>query len=347
MSADSLGERVDLLVVGGGPTGISIAAEAARAGLSALIVEKGPLLCSLLDFPRDMVFFTTRERLEIADVPFAIPDPKPTRRQAVSYYHGVARRYDLALALHERVERIEPTEDGFLVSGFGSDGRRRRAARAVAVATGYYDHPNHLGVEGEELPWVHHRFDEPLRHFDETVLVVGGGNSAVEAAMELWRSGARVTLVHRGEAVKPSVKYWLKPDFENRVEEGTIAARFGTVVSTFRRDGRVALEGEDGAAEIGVDAAYVLIGYEPDMTLLIRAGVAVDAETLVPAVDRASCESNVSGLYVAGTLQAGRDTNRIFIENSRDHSTRIVAHLAARLRARAERSDESSGAGQV
>ncbi|MDX1644162.1 MAG: YpdA family putative bacillithiol disulfide reductase [Thermoanaerobaculia bacterium] len=335
MSADSPDESVDLLIVGGGPTGISIAAEATRAGVDALIVEKGPLLASLLDFPRDMVFFTTRERLEIADVPFAIPDPKPTRRQAVSYYHGVARRYELALALHERVERIEPTEGGFLVTGVGSDGRRLRRAHAVAMATGYYDNPNRLGVDGEELPWVAHRFDEPLRHFDETVLVVGGGNSAVEAAMELWRSGARVTLVHRGEAVRPSVKYWLRPDFENRVEEGSIAARYGTVVTAFRPDGRIELEGEDGHMEMEVDAAYVLIGYQPDMTLLSRAGVAVDAESLVPEVDQTTCESNVPGLYVAGTLQAGRDTNRIFIENSRDHSSRIVNHLAARLRARA------------
>lgn len=332
MSSDGTSAAVDLLIVGGGPTGISIGAEATLAGLDSLVVEKGPLLSSLLEFPRDMVFFTTRDRLEIAGVPFPIPDPKPTRRQAVAYYQAVARRFDLELALHERVEGIERRDDDFAVQTVNASGRRRRSATAVAVATGYFDHPNRLGVAGEELPWVHHRFEEPYRHFSETVVVVGGGNSAVEAAMELWRAGARVTLVHRRDSVEPSVKYWLKPDFENRVAEGSIAARFGRVVRAFEPQGWVAL---DDGESLPADAAYVLIGYEPDMELLRAAGVEIDEETLVPAVDRTSCESNVPGLYVAGTLQAGRDTNRIFIENSRDHSRRIVEHLTSRLAGRA------------
>ena len=325
------GPPVDLLVVGAGPTGISIGAEARRETLRPLLVDKGPLLAHLLEFPRDMVFFTTRERLEIAGIPFSIPEPKPTRRQAIAYYHSVARAYELPLALHQRVVGIDRHDSDFLVTTRGVRGERRYAARAVALATGYFDGPRRLGVPGEDLSHVRHRFVEPYAHFGESVVVVGGGNSAVEAAMELWRGGARVTLLARGPTVKPSVKYWLRPDFENRVAEGSIAARYETVV-TGLADGGVRARGPEGDTELVADAVYVLIGYEPDVELQRRAGIEVDPLTLVPTFDAESCEANVPGVYIAGTLQAGRDTHRIFIENSRDHSRRIVEHLKARLR---------------
>ncbi len=323
---------LDLLVVGGGPTGIAVAAEAKRRGLDALIVERGGLTQSLLDFPVDMTFFTTRDLLEIADVPFTIAEDKPSRRQALRYYRAVAARYQLAVALHEEVTAIEATSEGFAVAtrslreaGPGAPPSTRRA-RHVAVATGYFDNPRHLGVVGENAPWVRHRYREPYPHFGEHVAVIGGGNSAAEAALDLWRNGARVTLVHRGGALKPTVKYWLKPDVENRLTEGSIAGRFDTVVRAFD-DHQLVLAGPAGEERLAVDAAYVLIGYEPTFDLLRRAGVEVDARTLVPRVDAATCESNVPGLYVAGTLQAGRDTGRIFIENSRDHALRIVASV--------------------
>jgi len=321
---------VDLLVVGGGPTAIAIGAEAIKAGLSVKLIEKGALLASLLDFPTDMVFFTTRDLLEIAGIPFTIPESKPTRRQAIAYYHSVARTFAIPLALHQRVESIEGAVGGFTISARSGDETEIHQGRAVAVATGFFDGPRHLGTPGEDFDWVHHRYREPYRHFGERVVVVGGGNSAVEAALDLWRSGAGVTLVHRGSELKPSVKYWLKPDIENRIREGAIEAHLDTRVASFGTH-IVEVTQNGQRLDLPADAAYVLIGYEPDVSLHRAAGVELDSETLVPVFDPDSCESNVAGLYIAGTLQAGRDTNRIFIENSRVHSVRIVQHLVRQL----------------
>ena len=211
----------------------------------------------------------------------------------------------------------------------GKESRRRRS-RAVALATGYFHRPRRLGLPGEDAAWVHCRYREPYRHFGERVVVVGGGNSAAEAALDLWRNGARVTVVHRGASIKETVKYWLKPDFENRVAAGSIAAHFRSRVLRFAADG-VEIEGPEGRQLLPADAAYVLIGYTPDWELEERCGIEVDPQTLIPSFDPESCESNVPGLYVAGTLQAGARTDKIFIENSRGHGRRIVRHLQERL----------------
>lgn len=324
-------EQLDLLVVGAGPTGIAIGAEARHAGLSALLVDRGPLVASLVDYPSEMLFFTTRERLEIAGIPFTIPEEKPNRRQAIAYYQAVAARFGLAVSLQEEIVSIEPLADGgFRVRGHGRQGKTERSARAVAIATGYYSWPKRLGVPGEELEWVRSRYREPWRHFGESVVVVGGGNSAVEAALDLWRHGARVTIVHRGAELKPTIKYWVKPDVENRIEEGSIAALLRARVVAFE-PGAVRIERGGEELRVPADAAYVLIGYRPEVELSRSAGVRVDDESLVPEFDPATCETNVPGLYVAGTIQAGRETNRIFIENSRDHGERIVRHLRKRL----------------
>ncbi|MGD2114571.1 MAG: NAD(P)-binding domain-containing protein [Acidobacteriota bacterium] len=348
---------LDLLVVGAGPTGIAVGAAAVRRGLKTLLVDQGPLCASLQAYPTDLVFFTTRERLEIADVPFTIPDVKPNRRQALVYYREVVKRHGVPLALYEPVERVEtlaePDGDGarFVVhtrpdSG-GADGERTHRARAVALATGYFWNPKRLGVDGEDLPWVHSRYVEPFPHFGQRVVIVGGGNSAAKTALDLWRNDARVTLVHRRAELKPSVKYWIRPDIDNRIAEGSIDARFDSRVTAFRDgDGEsprgVEIEGPTGSTGspgstgrtfIPADAVYVLIGYLPDVDLQRRAGVEVDPESFIPAFDPETCESNVPGLYIAGTLQAGRFTNRLFIENSRDHGKRIVGHLAAHLEA--------------
>ncbi len=334
---------VDLLVVGAGPTGIGLGAEASRAGLSTLLVDRGPLVASLVDYPAEMLFFTTRERLEIAGVPFAIPDDKPNRRQAVAYYQAVAAKYELPLALHEDVESIRPTAGGFIVSSRGRSGSIERQARAVAVATGYFCNPLPLGVPGEELPFVHRRYREALGHFGESVVVVGGGNSGAEAALDLYRHGARVTLVHHGPALKETVKYWVKPDLENRIAEGAIRALLGSEIVSFAPGAvrvRTASADSAGAAtpesarieELAAGAVYLLIGYAPETGILEAAGVRVDPASGAPEFDPGSCETRVPGLYVAGTIQAGRETHRIFIENSRDHGVRIAAHLAARLR---------------
>jgi bacillithiol disulfide reductase len=205
-------------------------------------------------------------------------------------------------------------------------------ARAVALATGYFGNPRRLGVPGEDLPWVTSRYHEAYPHFGQDVVVVGAGNTAAEAALDMWRNGVRVSLVHRGPHVRPGVKYWLKPDIENRIQEGSIPARFNTVVRAFRDGEGVEVEGPAGVEILPARTAYVLIGYTPEVDFERRCGVAIDPQSLIPAHDPATCESNVPGLYVAGTLQAGRATDKIFIENSRDHGPKIVEHLLKRLR---------------
>jgi len=323
---------VDLLVVGAGPTGIGLGAEAVRAGLTTLLIDRGPLVASLVDYPAEMLFFTTRERLEIGGVPFAIPEDKPNRRQAVAYYQAVAAKYQLPLALHENVEEIRPEGGTFTVSSRGRSGRVERQARAVAVASGYFCNPVRLGVPGEDLSWVRSRYREALSHFGDSVVVIGGGNSGVEAALDLYRHGARVTLVHHGPALKETVKYWIKPDIENRIAAGEIRAVLGATVVGFA-DGavRVRTQASSEVEAIPAGAAYVLIGYAPETALLERAGVVVEGATGAPRFDPESFETSVPGLYVAGTIQAGRETHRIFIENSRDHGVRIAGHLALRL----------------
>jgi thioredoxin reductase (NADPH) len=338
-------ELLDLLVVGAGPTGIAIGAEARQAGLTVLLVDRGPLTAAIQAYPTFLEFFTTRDRLEIAGVPFAIPEAKPTRRQALVYYRSVVERYAIPLALHENVQAIERRGDEFLVrsmpcvpsggaggpGGPGDPGEHRlRRARAVALATGYFDGWKRLGVPGESHPWVHHRYVEPYPFFDRDVVIVGAGNTAAEAAVDLWRNGARVTLVHRRDQVKSGVKYWLKPDVENRIAEGSIRARFRSAVRAFGREA-VEIVTPEGEESLPAQAAFVLIGYLPDADLQRRSGIDVDAETLVPAFDPETCETNVPGLYVAGTIQAGRNIDRIFIENSREHGPKIVRHLRLRL----------------
>jgi thioredoxin reductase (NADPH) len=325
-------------VVGAGPTGIAIGAECRRTGLSVLLVDRGPLTAAIQAYPTFLEFFTTRDRLEIADVPFAIPEAKPTRRQALVYYRSVVERYGIPLALHEDVQRIERRGDEFVLHtegriAAGADGAPRvRRARAVAIATGYFDGWKQLGVPGEDQPWVHHRYVEPYPYFDRDVVIVGAGNTAAEAAVDLWRNGARVTLVHRREQLKAGVKYWLKPDVENRIAEGSIRARFRSVVRAFGPES-VEIVTPEGEESLPAQAAFVLVGYVPDAGFQRRAGIEVDPETLVPSFDPETCETNVPGLYVAGTIQAGRNIDRIFIENSREHGPKIVGHLSRRLAA--------------
>jgi thioredoxin reductase (NADPH) len=324
------GTPLDLLVIGAGPTGLAVGAAALRAGFEVLVLDRGGLCEGIRGYPTDLVFFTTRERLEIAGVPFAIPDAKPTRRQALAYYREVARQRRIPLALHEDVVDVARHDGGFEVTSRHGGHEHRRRAGAVALAAGYFGRPVRLGVPGEEQPWVHSRYLEPYGHFADPVVVVGGGNSAAEAALELYRWGADVTVVHRGAELRPGVKYWLKPDLENRIAEGSIRARLRTTVDSFG-DRKVRLRGPEGQEEtLRAEAAYVLLGYLPELELARRVGVAIDPDTLAPRCDPETGESDVPGFYVAGTLQAGRFTNRIFIENSRDHGPRIAAHLARR-----------------
>ena len=321
-----------VLIVGAGPAGLAVAIAASEAGLDYEVVEKGVLVNSIYHFPRNMVFFTTADLLEIGGLPFVTPYEKPTQAEGLKYYRRVAETYDLRVAMDETVTAIRPDGEAgspFTVDSVGKDEPRSRAARHVVVATGYYDHPNLLGVPGEDLPHVFHYYREPHAYYRRKVVVVGGKNSAAIVALELYRSGATVTLVHRGAELGASVKYWIRPDIDNRIKEGAIAARFDTRVVEIRPDA-VIVEGPEGRDEIEAEAVFLLTGYHPDCALLAGAGVRVDAATLVPEHDPRTLETNVPGLYLAGAVVSGRETGRIFIENGRFHGQAIVESIRSR-----------------
>ncbi|MBM3790546.1 MAG: YpdA family putative bacillithiol disulfide reductase, partial [Acidobacteria bacterium] len=282
-------------------------------------------------YPRDMVFFTTPDLLEIGGLPFTTPYEKPTRMEALRYYRRVVDTLDLAVQLHERVEAIDRKgASSFTVRTRRGDGSEQvYESRFVVVATGYFDNPNRLGIPGEDLPHVSHFYTEAHPYFRKQVVVVGGKNSAAEAALDLFRSGARVTLVHRRAELGSSIKYWVRPDIENRIREGSIAARFDTRVVAIGPSSAMVDSG-GGREEIPADAVLLLTGFHPDVELLRRAGVRVDEETLAPEHDPETFETNVPGLFLAGSVAAGKETNRIFIENGRFHGQAIVRAIGGR-----------------
>jgi thioredoxin reductase (NADPH) len=293
------------------------------------VLEKGCLVNSIFHFPRNMTFFTTPELLEIGGLPFVTPYEKPTQWEALRYYRRVADSFALRLELGAAVLGIEPRGGAFAVRVRAATTETVWEARNVAVATGYYDNPNRLGVPGEDLPHVYHYYDEPHAYYRRRVVVVGGKNSAAIAALELHRAGAAVTLVHRRERLAESIKYWIRPDIENRVKDGAIAARFDTRVVEIRT-ASVVLESGSARDEIAADAVFLMTGYHPDATLLTGAGVRVDPDTLTPEHDPETLETRVSGLFVAGAVASGNRTSRIFIENGRFHGEAIARRILAR-----------------
>jgi thioredoxin reductase (NADPH) len=323
----------DLLVVGAGPSGLAAAIAAKRHGLDYQVLEQGVLVNSIYRFPPQMVFFTTPELLEIGGLPFVSPYDKPTRPEALRYYRKVVDTFDLQISYDDRVTAIEcETPGSLVVESVSSKGvRRMREACNVVMAIGYYDHPVMLGIPGEELPHVSHFYQDPHVHYRQRVVIVGGGNSAAEAALELFRAGASVTLVHRHAALKSTIKYWVRPDVENRIKEGSIAARFEAQLAEIR-SGSVVVRSGAGDEEIPADAVYLLTGYRADADLMCRAGVRLD-ERQAPVHDPATFETNVPGLFVAGGAIAGVDTGTIFIENGRFHGEKIIEVIAARRRA--------------
>jgi thioredoxin reductase (NADPH) len=368
----------DLIIVGAGPSGLSAAIAARQRGIDYQVLEQGVLVNSIFRFPPQMVFFTTPELLEIGGLPFVSPYDKPTRAEALIYYRKVVDKYDLQISLDETVLSVSPEveadvqppntlstpsplrsieeEDSALSASSAANlpkrfaletrtsrgVRRVRHARHVLFAIGYYDHPVRLGVPGEDLPHVRHYYGEPHPYYRQRVVIVGGGNSAAEAALEMYRAGAHVTLVHRASELKSTIKYWVRPDIENRIKEGSVAARFNTCVAEIRPTSVVVRTGEAGRAggageagraggdeEIAADAVFLLTGYRADADLLRRAGVELN-ERDAPVYNPETFETNVPGLFIAGGAIAGVDTGTIFIENGRFHGERIVETIAGR-----------------
>ena len=315
--------RYDIIIIGAGPAGLATAIEAQRAGLTHLVIDKGGIVNGIQHYQRDMFFFSTPELLEIGNIPFVIPTVRPTSLDCVNYYRNVAEHFKLECRFHEAVLSSEYHDTQFLVKT--SKGAEYRS-RYLVVATGYYDTPNPLNVPGENLPHVTHYYSNPLPYYQQDVLIVGGKNSAVEAALDLWRHGANVTVVHRSEKLSNNVKYWILPDFENRVTAGSIKLHLKTEVMEFQ-PGCTIVKTNGSRSEIKTDFAFVLIGYRPNVTFLQKLGITIDPESLAPVHHPETMESNIDNLFVAGGMVGGKFNNKVFIENGREHGKKIVAAI--------------------
>ncbi len=325
------GSRNDVLVVGAGPTGMACAIEAQKAGFKALIVDKGCLVNSIYHYPSNMVFFTTSELLEIGDIPFTTTSAKPNRLEALEYYRRVAAHYHLDIRQYEWVKTITGEDNEFRVATTDrQDAIHDYRARKIVLATGYYDLANELNIPGEDLGKVFHYYRDSHPYYDTDVIVIGGKNSAAEAALDLWRHGARVTLVHRDAQMHSHVKYWVRPDIENRIKAGEIPAHFNSTVQEINADCAV-LRTPSGPLRLKNDFVFALTGYHPDYDFLRSVGIELSPEQLRPVCDPETLESNIRGIYVAGVIVAGSRTSEIFIENGRFHGKLIAADLSQKL----------------
>jgi thioredoxin reductase (NADPH) len=324
-------EPSPVAIVGAGPTGIACAAELQRRGIGAVCFDRGGILDTIYRFPEEMRWFSTRDLLDIAGVPFASPDAHPTRLETLAYYRGVAERFGVRVVAETRVDRVAPRPAGGLAVEAESRGRVLAFdAPAAILATGFFGNPRRLEVPGEELPHVHSRYVSGYPFHGRDVVVVGAKNSASEAALDLYRHGARVTLVVRGPDISERVKYWIRPDLLNRIAAGAIRALFSTRVVAITPDA-VRVSGPGGERDLPADAVFPLIGYRPDFALLERCGVRLEGAQRVPAHDPETLESNVADLYLAGAILAGEEIGRIFIENGRHHAATIAGAIARRL----------------
>lgn len=316
---------IDLAVVGAGPCGLAVGAAARQEGVRAVLFDRGPVCSALVGYPPYMSFFSTAEKLEIEGVPFTSLSPNPTRREALSYFRGIARYFDLDVRQYHTVESIQLENGGFRLVTEAAHGEEEWRARAVVIATGGFHEPNFLSVPGEGLSKVSHYYREAHPFWKQDVVVVGGGNSAVEASLELFRVGASVTLVHFGSELDPGVKPWLLPDIRNRFSAGEVKVLWRHRVVEIRSDSVVLRSEVDGAAHtIKNDWVLALTGWKPDHRLLQSLGVPIEEESGVPDHDTETMETRVPGVFVAGVLAAGYDANRIFIENGRMHGRQIV-----------------------
>jgi thioredoxin reductase (NADPH) len=320
-------ETYDIICIGAGPTGLATALEARRKGMRPLVIDKASLCNSIYHYPVNMVFFTTPELLEIGDLPLVCAAEKPTRVEALKYYRRAAEHYELELRLFERVLRVDGHDGDFTVLTKTEGGAEEKYhGKKIAVATGYYDLPNELGVPGENLPHVSHYYTEPYEFWNQDVVVIGGKNSAAEAALDLYRNGARVTLVHRGKDLGATIKYWVRPDIENRIKAGQIQALFEARVEDFTAD-EVIVEHRRFRKSLPARQVFALTGYHPDFRFIESLGVRLDPESRKPALDPNTLESNVPGVHLAGVVIGGRHTGEIFIENGRFHGKQIIKAL--------------------
>lgn len=322
-----MAEQYDLIIIGGGPSGINVAISAKKAGLNYLMIEKGAVVNSLYNFPVNMTFFSTSLKLEIHDIPFISHGDKPTRSEALEYYRRLIGSHQINLRLYEEVVSMDPlTEGGYLVT----TNKGNYPATAVCVATGFYDTPRLLDVPGEQLAKVRHYYDDPHVYINQDVLVIGAANSACDAALETYRKGARVTMVIRKDRILDRVKYWIKPDIENRIKEGSIKAYFESEVTEIR-EGEVDVITPDGPLTLANDFVLAMTGYQPNFALFERLGLEVDVDDACrPILNKETLETNLPNVYMAGVACAGMQTSKLFIENTRDHGDLIVGDISTK-----------------
>jgi thioredoxin reductase (NADPH) len=316
----------DIIIIGGGPIGLACAIEAKKTGLSSLVLEKGAFVHSLYNYPVNMTFFSTSEKLEIGNIPFVSNNPKPSRNEALEYYRRAVIAYQLNVQLFEEVLDVKKEATQFSVTTI----KQVYQSRNVVIATGFYDIPYLLNVQGENLKKVTHYYQDPSFYAFQKVLVVGANNSAVDAALETWRKGAIVTMVIRGEAIGSRVKYWVKPDIENRIKEGAIKAYFSSTIQAIKEQ-EVLINTPDGTVSVPNDFVIAATGYQPNLSFLKRLGIALaENENQTPFYNAATHESNIEGIYLAGVICGGMDTHSLFIENSREHAGKIVKHIVSK-----------------
>lgn len=316
----------DVVIVGGGPTGIACGIHARRSGLRHIVLERETLVNSIVNYPVGMRFFSTTDRLSLGGLPFTSSDSRPTRSEAIRYYRSVAEAEGVEFRQGVDVQSCMHRNDRFVLATSAGEYQSRN----VVLATGYFDRTNRLDVPGEDLPHVSHYYDEPWKWYDRDVVVVGGRNSAIETALDLYRAGARVTVIHRGQELGGKIKYWLRPDFENRVADGEIRLHLQTVVERIaEKSVDVRNRATNRILSIAADGVFAMIGYRPDQTLFDRFGIGYDHDSLVPVYDAETFETNVPGLYIAGSVACGCRTWEIFIENGREHAERVISVIAA------------------
>ncbi len=317
----------EVIIIGGGPCGLAAAIALENEGIQALVIEKGNIVNSIYHYPTHQTFFSTSEKLEIGDVAFITENRKPVRNQALAYYREVVKRKQLRISSFENVTNVEKEENGTFVV---ITSKATYSAKAIIIATGYYDHPNYLNIPGENLPHVSHYFKEGHPFFDKDVTVIGGKNSSIDAALELVKAGSRVTVLYRGMEYSPSIKPWILPEFESLVRNGTITMEFGAHIDEITEN-QVIYHTAERVEAVKSDYVFAMTGYHPDYSFLERMGIHIQEENGRPIFNHETMETNVSGIYIAGVIAAGNNANEIFIENGRFHGGMIATHIASKI----------------